>query len=337
MGRRMASQPEENRKNLVSVFLAILLFLAGAGVFFYPTVSNWLAVLHQSGVIQEYTEAVAEEGKIDYTAEWRKAREYNDSLAGDPVQDPFIPDTGRARQTNYRECLDVDGVMGYIEIPKIRVRLPIYHGTGEEVLQEGVGHIETTALPVGGDFTHAVLTGHRGLPGAKLFTDLDRMEIGDRFYLHVLDEVLAYEVDEINTVLPDELQTLEALRAVEGRDLVTLLTCTPYGVNTHRLLVRGTRVPYTPEEAEEHRLTAGIVSGLEMNAWLQYLGAAVGGMILVIGVAAAVVLRRRKKKSGRVKHAGKRRRGRKRYAGKGRRRMRHAGKKRRRVSSLFHA
>ena len=185
--------------------------------------------------------------------------------------------------------------MGYIEIPKINVRLPIYHGTSEEVLQEGVGHIESTALPIGGEFTHAILTGHRGLPRAKLFTDLDQLEIGDRFYLYILDEILAYEVDEIHTVLPDELQQLQT---VEDRDLVTLITCTPYGVNTHRLLVRGTRIPYSPEEAEEYRQSVGLVSVFGVEARLQYWGAAVGGVLLLIVVVIVRLLHRHRQKEG---------------------------------------
>ncbi len=173
------------------VIFAILLFLAGAAIFLYPTISNYLAEVHQSRVIQSYETELEEADDAFYQAQWQEARAYNDSLVGDPVRDPFVPGTGYALPANYLECLDIGGVMGYIEIPKISLRLPIYHGTSEEVLQEGVGHIESTALPIGGEFTHAVLTGHRGLPSAKLFTDLDQLEIGDRFYIYVLDQVLA--------------------------------------------------------------------------------------------------------------------------------------------------
>ena len=288
-----AGKNKKTKGSLLVVIFAALLFLAGAAVFLYPTVSNWLAEIHQSGVIQEYEGKLAAENEDFYAAEWQKAREYNESLAGDPVRDPFIPGTGYALPNNYLECLNINGVMGYIEIPKIGVRLPIYHGTSEEVLQEGVGHIESTALPIGGDFSHAVLTGHRGLPNAKLFTDLDQLETGDRFYLYILDEVLAYEVDEINAVLPDELQKL---RAVEGRDLVTLITCTPYGVNTHRLLVRGTRIPYVPEEAEEYRQSVGLVSVLGLDMRLQYLGTAAGVLLLIMIIVAVLLIRRRRRK-----------------------------------------
>ena len=251
-------------------------------------------------MIQEYEEKLAAEDEGFYEAEWQKAREYNDNLAGDPVRDPFVPGTGYALPDNYLDCLNIGGVMGYIAIPKIRVRLPIYHGTSEEVLQKGVGHIESTALPIGGDFTHAILTGHRGLPSAKLFTDLDQLKVGDRFYIYVLDEVLAYEVDEIHTVLPDELQNLQT---VKGRDLLTLITCTPYAVNTHRLLVRGFRVPYVPEEAEEYRQTAGLVSVLGIDVRRQYLGAAAGAILLIVIVTVVRLVRRRRRKQG-GRHAG---------------------------------
>ena len=277
------------------IVFALLLFLAGAAVFLYPVVSNWLAEIHQSGVIQEYQGTLASADEAFYEAEWKKAQEYNDNLAGDPVRDPFVPGTGYALPENYMECLNIGGIMGYIEIPKINVRLPIYHGTSEEVLQQGVGHVESTALPIGGEFTHAVLTGHRGLPSARLFTDLDRMKVGDRFYIYVLDQVLAYEVDEINTVLPDELQELQT---VEGRDLVTLVTCTPYGVNTHRLLVRGTRVPYVPEQADALQPTVGLVSVFGFDVRLQYLGAAIGAALLVIILVVVVLIRLRRRKSG---------------------------------------
>lgn len=293
MRQKSAVGKNKNRIHPALTVFAILMFLIGAAVFLYPTVSDWLARIHQSSVIQEYEEELAAEDKAFYTAEWQKAREYNESLAGDPVRDPFVPGTGYALPENYLDCLNINGIMGYIEIPKINIRLPIYHGTSDEVLEKGVGHIESTALPIGGEFTHAVLTGHRGLPSAKLFTDLDQLEIGDRFYIHVLDQILAYEVDEINTVLPDDLHALET---AEGRDLATLITCTPYGVNTHRLLIRGSRIPYVPEEAQAYRQTVGLVSVLGFDMRLQYLGAAAGGILLTIILVIILLVRRRRRK-----------------------------------------
>ncbi len=292
MQEQVADKKKKAGSILVAAFAA-LMFVAGAAVFLYPTVSNWLAEIHQSDVIQEYEAALAAADEDFYAAEWQKAREYNENLTGDPVHDPFVFGTGYALPDNYLECLNIGGIMGYIEIPKIGIRLPIYHGTSEEVLQEGVGHVEYTSLPIGGEATNAIMLGHRGLPSAKLFTDLDQLEIGDRFYLYILDEVLAYEVDEISVVLPAEL---ERLQAYEDRDLVTLITCTPYGVNTHRLTVQGTRVPYIPEEAEEYRKSAGLLSVFGIDEELRYLGAAAGGALLLLIIIVVLLVRRRRRR-----------------------------------------
>lgn len=238
---------KKRRPRLLMPLLALALILGGGAVFLYPTLSNLYAARHHATVIQNYAQALDSVDSEQLRQAWEEARTYNENLMGDPVHDPFIPGSGYVLPDNYQQVLnlDGDGVMGYIQIPSISVRLPIYHGTGEDVLENGVGHIEQTALPIGGTGTHAVLTGHRGLATAELFTRLDELELGDRFYIHVLDETLAYEVTQITTVLPYEL---EELAAVQGEDLVTLVTCTPYGVNTHRLLVQGSRVEFTPEE-----------------------------------------------------------------------------------------
>lgn len=219
---------------------AAALFFGGAAVFCYPAVSNYLNQKNQAQVVQNYEQAVAGQDEDFLAEEWAKAEEYNENLAGDPVHDPFVPGSGYALPDNYMDVLNLDGVMGRITIPKIDVDLPIYHGTDAETLEKGVGHIESTSLPIGGEYRHAVLTGHRGLPSAELFTRLDELEQGDRFYIHVLDATLAYQVDQLLTVEPQELENLVA---EPGQDYVTLVTCTPYGINTHRLLVRGTRHP----------------------------------------------------------------------------------------------
>lgn len=261
--------------------MPLALVLVGVSVMSYPVVSNWLAERNASRVIQNYGEAVAEYSPGEIAAARQAAIEYNESLAGDPVHDPFVPGSGYALPANYEEVLNLDGggVMGFIEIPKIGVSLPIMHGTSEEVLAEGVGHIEQTALPIGGEGRHSVLTGHRGLPSAELFTRLDELEEGDEFYLHVLDETMAYRVDEINVVEPDELAELAA---EPGLDLVTLVTCTPYAVNTHRLLVRGVRVPYE-EGAEEEAASAVAV----WRPTAYELGLAAGmGLLALVGVGA---------------------------------------------------
>ena len=296
MKRTTAENGTERKKgNLYLTIAAALIFLAGAAIFLYPTVSNYLAKAGQEDAIRAYEQTLEAEDSSFYAEEWKKAREYNDNLTGDPVRDPFLPGTGYGLPQNYMECLNIDGIMGYIEIPKIDLRLPIYHGTDEETLAKGVGHVESTALPIGGDFTHSVLTGHRGLPSARLFTDLDQLEPGDQFYIHVLDEILAYEVDEINTVLPDEL---DKLMAIPGRDLVTLITCTPYGVNTHRLLVRGSRIPYVPEEADDYRKSVGVVSMLGIDIKLRYIGAAAGVFIILSSAGMIIVIRKRRRKKG---------------------------------------
>ena len=273
---------------------ALLLFVGGAAVFCYPAVSSMLAERNQARVVQTYEQTVQAESEADLAAQWALAEEYNENLAGDPVHDPFVPGSGYALPDNYLEVLNLDGVMGRLTIPKIDLDLPICHGTDEATLQKGVGHIESTSLPIGGEYRHAVLTGHRGLPSAELFTRLDELDIGDEFTIHVLDKTLAYQVDRILTVEPDEL---ESLVAEPGRDYVTLVTCTPYGVNTHRLLVRGSRVPYTPGQEQAAAPSAALPGG-RTTARYFVLGVAAGllallaALLLVWGVRRIQALRR---------------------------------------------
>ncbi|HIU76839.1 MAG TPA: class C sortase [Candidatus Pelethocola excrementipullorum] len=231
----------------VSTLGLILLFLLGAGIAAYPTISDFVARYNSIEAIEEYRAYTTNLSDEELKAEWQKARIYNDNLAGDPVRDPFVPESGMALPENYQDVLNVagDGVMGYLEIPKINVALLIFHGTGDKVLKTAAGHIEQTSLPIGGANSHPVLTAHTGLPSARLFTDLTELEEGDRFYIYVLDQKLTYEVDQIEVILPEEV---DKLHMVPGEDYVTLLTCTPYGVNSHRLLVRGVRVPNEDEE-----------------------------------------------------------------------------------------
>ncbi len=233
-----------------------LIFLTGFGILTYPTISDQWNTYRQSQLISSYEQAVAVLEPEDYSREWELARNFDEALTrnniyGDAFGDLEEDLTG----TEYWKVLNIagDGVMGYLSIPRINVKLSIYHGTAEDVLQTGVGHMNGTKLPVGGEDTHSVLSAHRGLPSARLFTDIDQMVRGDKFYIHILDETLAYEVDQIlDMVDKDDMETLEsALQIVPGEDYVTLFTCTPYGVNSHRLLVRGTRVPYNGEEEVE--------------------------------------------------------------------------------------
>lgn len=246
----MHSKEKIKRKNQrFSVLVPIVIFIIGAGIFLYPAISNYLATVEHERVIKTYTAEMSDDSKAELNALLEEAIIYNDNLAGDPLHDPFVPGSGYVIPDNYNEVLNPngDGVMCTIEIPKIDVNLPVYHGTSEEVLAKGAGHIEATSLPIGGVNRHSVISAHRGLPSSLLFTRLDELEIGDKFYIHILNEVHAYEVDSIEVIDPEELSYLASEPEM---DLITLLTCTPYGVNTHRLLVRGHRVEYIPEIIE---------------------------------------------------------------------------------------
>ena len=231
------------RKNLSTIIL-ILIFLVGLSVMLYPSVSDAVNRKHQSRAVAGYAEEVEQLSDADYQTYFDAADAYNRQLNTTP-NSFYKPDL----VSGYAQTLDISGtgIMGYITIPKISVELPIYHGTDEGVLQVAAGHLEGSSLPVGGAGTHAVISAHRGLPSAKLFTNLDELEVGDRFTITVLDRVLTYEVDQISIVLPTEI---DQLLPTEGMDYVTLMTCTPYGINTHRLLVRGKRVETT--ESQKH-------------------------------------------------------------------------------------
>ena len=243
----------KKKKGNSITFILILVLLAGLSLLLYPSVSDYWNSFHQTQAIASYAENVATMDQARYDALWEDAKAYNASLLG--RSNAYL--LSEAQRAQYEELLDVSGlgVMGYIEIPSIGCSLPIYHGTEESVLQIAVGHLDWTRLPVGGASTHCVLSGHRGLPSAKLFTNLDKLVEGDVFMLRVLDEVLTYEVDQILIVEP---QDVAALQIVEGKDYCTLVTCTPYGVNTHRLLVRGQRIENI-EEAKAVRITADAI------------------------------------------------------------------------------
>lgn len=228
---------KKNRGNSMTTLFLVLMLFAGLSLLLYPTVSNYWNSLHQSRAIAAYVEQVTQIDNETFDQLLEQARAYNRTLVGKA----YRYDMTRQEREEYLGLLNVsgNGIIGYIEIPDIHCELPIYHGTDADALQIGVGHIEGSSLPVGGESTHCAISGHRGLPSAKLFSDLDKLTVGDRFILRVLDDTLTYEVDQIHTVLPGEMDELEI---VEGEDYCTLVTCTPYGVNTHRLLVRGYRV-----------------------------------------------------------------------------------------------
>ncbi|OUQ24449.1 class C sortase [Lachnoclostridium sp. An131] len=250
-------------KKTVSRILIGAIFLAGLSLLLYPFVANEWNTYRQQRLITGYDDTVAqleEEGSVDYEAEWEKARAYNAELVPSVLPDSFaVAAASEEPDEEYMAALNLagDGIMGKVEIPKIGITLPIYHTTEEEVLEKAAGHLEGSSLPSGGENTHAVISAHRGLPSAALFTDLDQLEAGDHFLIRVLDETLCYEVDQIETVEPDDTS---ALAVEEGEDLVTLLTCTPYGVNSHRLLVRGHRVPYEETVVAEEETPLAAVS-----------------------------------------------------------------------------
>ena len=241
------------KKRDFSTVILILVFLVGLSLLLYPSVSDYWNSFHQSRAIASYAEQVANIDNDIYAQLWEDARAYNQTLVG--KQNRF--QISEEERETYESLLNVggNGIIGYIEIAKIGCSLPIYHGTDEGVLQIAIGHIEGTSLPTGGESTHCVVSGHRGLPSAKLFTDLDKLIPGDTFVLRVLDETMTYEVDQILIVEPHELG---ALQIEEGKDYCTLVTCTPYGINTHRLLVRGHRVA-NAEEAVQIRVTADAI------------------------------------------------------------------------------
>ena len=273
-------------KKHLSTILLVLVFLVGLSVVLYPTVSDWVNRRNASRALVSYDETVNALSDADYEACFAAADDYNRRLAA--TENAFYkPEL----VSGYEQTLDLSGtgIMGYITIQKIGVELPIYHGTGEGVLQVAAGHLQGSSLPVGGAGTHAVISAHRGLPSAKLFTNLDELEVGDTFTVTVLDRVLTYEVDLISIVLPDET---DLLQPTPGKDYLTLMTCTPYGINTHRLLVRGHRVE-TVENQKHIRVTAdavrvqpAVVAPLLAVPLLVLLGA---------GAAAVVHIRKRNK------------------------------------------
>lgn len=262
--------------------LAAACGVVALGLLLYPLVGELLSEKYHSSVETTYTAAIEDTDDAELTAQRQAAQQYNAMLSGAAT----ITEGGAsAPPLAYAQQLTVGGVMAYVDIPKINVYLPVQHGTDADTLERAVGHVVGTSLPVGGSSTHAVLSAHSGMASSKLFSDIDQLAEGDTFYIHVLGEVLAYEVDNINTVLPTDTSLLQI---EDGKDLVTLVTCTPFGINTHRLLVRGHRVPYTPEQASaaEEKPVA--------SSWTQHYltGLAIGlGAVAVIGGAYFLVRR----------------------------------------------
>ncbi len=270
----------------LSTVLFGLLFLVGFGILAYPTVSDQWNTYRQSKLISGYDTVIQEMEQEDFEEIWEAAERYNQTFEQNSILSDVFGIDGQEdiRNTEYWKVLNItgDGIMGYLTIPKINVKLSVYHGTSDAVLDTGVGHLNGTKLPIGGKGTHSVLSGHRGLPSAKLFTDLDQLLKGDRFYLHILNEDMAYEVDRILPMVDkDDYDALEeALKIEGGQDYVTLFTCTPYGVNSHRLLVRGHRVPYDGEL--ESTPVESMVQAIQ-NYYMLYL-------LFGLGVTAVIIL-----------------------------------------------
>lgn len=283
----------------ILLIIAIIFIIVGTGIFLYPSISNYFAEKNHVEAIRNYDKMVVKIGEDSLKKEKEKAQIYNENLSGDPVHDPFVLGSGYALPENYKEVLNIsgDGIMGYIQIPKISVDLPIYHGTSEEVLEKGVGHIQNTSVPIGGNSTHSVLTGHTGLPNAELFTRLDELVVGDIFYIHILNDILTYKVYEIKVVLPDNI---DELRITSGEDLVTLVTCTPYGVNSHRLLVKAKRVEYedytennnsgNTTETSNNSNTINNVETKKTNKQYYLTGIQIGTVILIIVLITTLIV-----------------------------------------------
>ncbi len=263
------------RIRLLDVFI-VLVFLVGICIMLYPAASDLLNQMRSRRLLDQYTQVIQSAAPENYEKLFAEARAYNQRLKGNPTA--FSEDT---RTPGYEETLRLENtdIMGYVMIEKIRVRLPFYHGTEEDVLQTAIGHLEGTSLPIGEPGDHAVLSAHRGLPSAKLFTDLPELTVGDEFVITVLDREMTYKVDQVLTVLPDSPEAMNAIRLVEGEDLVTLMTCTPYGINSHRLLVRGRR---TADRAKEESGGTTVVDNTEAGrSYDRYIPFAVAAAVVI--------------------------------------------------------
>jgi sortase family protein len=253
--------------------LAAACGVVALGLMLYPLIGELVSEKYHSDVETAYTAAVKDTDAAELTAQRQAAEQYNTMLSGAAIAEGGAD----APPLAYAQQLTVGGIMAYVDIPKINVYLPVQHGTGAETLEKSVGHVVGTSLPVGGSSTHAVLSAHSGMASSKLFSDIDQLAVGDMFYIHVLGDTLAYKVDAIHTVLPTDTRLLQI---EEGKDYVTLVTCTPFGINTHRLLVRGHRIPYTPEQA-----TAAAVEKPAASSWTQHYLTGLGISLSVVAVA----------------------------------------------------
>lgn len=268
--------------------LLVIMFIFGLSILAYPTVANLVARYNQNIEIEKYDKETKKINKEIKEEALKKAKDYNDKLIGMNIKDPFIAGSGNVISGDYKNVLYFDrGMMGVLEIPAIDVKMPIYHGTSENSMRNGAGHIKETSVPIGGENTHSVLSSHRGLTSAKLFTDLDKVNLKDVFYIEILGDTHAYEVDQIKVVEPDNTTDLQVIK---GKDYVTLLTCTPYSINSHRLLVRGHRIPYVEKQE--------VVKDYTEFIWIAVF--IVAGIVLVL-IRYCLHMKKRKQKIRKIK------------------------------------
>ncbi len=276
------------RRQIFSILAAVIVFLLALGLTFYPIISNHINAKYASEIQTTYEAVIEDTDNSELLAVKEEAIRYNESIApGATDTESYSQEALLTASQNYEELLDIagDGIMAYVQIPKISIQLPVYHGTNNDSLDRGIGHLLGSSLPVGGSSTHSILTAHSGMASQKMFSDLPQLEIGDIFYLKVLGETLAYQVDQINTVLPHDTTYLSI---EQDRDLCTLVTCTPFGVNTHRLLVRGERIPYEEAEVIEETTQAVVIE----STWEQHYlkGILIGfGVVLAVGIIGTIV------------------------------------------------
>lgn len=294
------------KRKILTLVLAAILFLLSLGLTLYPVISNYVNQKYASKIHTAYKEVIEQ---TDHT-ELLKARElaisYNKAITpGSTTEEAYSQEALMTASEDYESLLNIgaDGIMGYVEIPRISINLPIYHGTGNDSLDRGVGHLLGSSLPVGGEDTHCILTGHSGLATQKMFTDLEQLEVSDVFYLNVLGEVIAYQIEEINTVLPHDTSLLGI---ASGKDYCTLVTCTPYGVNSHRLLVRGTRIPYEEAEVlvEEVMLEEAPKSSWEQKYFQGLLIGIVSALGLIVFIISFINIHKRYSFQGRYSSYG---------------------------------
>lgn len=293
-------------KKKLPIIAIILIFIIGLGIMSYPLVSSMINNSKFKDGMNDYTETVKKLDKKDNTKLFKSAKKYNHSLTQTSIiTDPFDEEAYKAIGAHYNDVLNVDGkgLIGYVVVPRIDVNLPIYHGSSKKVLEKGAGHLQNTSMPIGGKSTHAVISAHTGFPDQTFFDNLTDLVKGDIFYIKVLDKTLAYKVDQIKVVLPEDTNDL---RIIPNEDHVTLLTCTPYGINTHRLLVRGVRTKYVPEEVAKNKLVKQApfekcfyFLGYKIPYWVA--GAVIGGFVLLAVIIVLISVRKNKKKSS-LKH-----------------------------------